>query len=64
MKVKDFLDWFSDFDPESELELEIFEEIYNGNLGCCEEHYTSLGVGDVKYLDESDTVFVSLVWDE
>ena len=50
MKVKDFLEWF--------------EEIYNGNLGCCEEHYTRLGVGDVKYLDESDTVFVSLVWDE
>ena len=62
MKVKDFLDWFSDFDPESDLELEIFEEIYNGNLGCCEEHYTRLEVGDVNYLDETDTVFVTLEW--
>ena len=64
MKVKDFLDWFSDIDPESELEFELFEEIYDDNLGCCKENYTRLGVGDVKYLDESDTVFVSLVWDE
>lgn len=62
MKVKDFLDWFSDFDPESELKIELLEQIYNDNLGCCEEIYTPLGVADVNYLDENDTVFVSLEW--
>lgn len=37
MKVKDFLEWFENFDPESELEFELFEEIHYENLGCCEE---------------------------
>ena len=62
MKVKDFLEWFSDFDPESELKIELLEQIYNDNLGCCEEIYTPLDVADINYLDESDAVFVTLEW--
>ena len=62
MKVKDFLEWFDDYDPESELKIELFEEIYNGNLGCSEEIYTPLDVADANYLDETDTVFVTLQW--
>ena len=34
MKVKDFLEWFSDFDPESELKFDLFEEIMNTNEWC------------------------------
>lgn len=30
MKVKDFLDWFSDLDSESELKFDLFEERING----------------------------------
>lgn len=63
MKVKDFLEWFDDFDPESELEFELIEELYNGNLGCCEKFYTPLDLSDVNYyLDKTDTVFVTLEW--
>lgn len=62
MKVKDFLEWFSDFDPESELKIELLEQIYNDNLGCCEEIYTPLDVLDVNYFDKTDTVFVTLKW--
>lgn len=61
MKVKDFLDWFADFDPESELKFDLFEEkiINYGDYG---EFHTPLNVGDVSYLDENDTVFVTLEW--
>lgn len=62
MKVKDFLDWFADMDPESELKIELLEQIYNDNLGCHEESYTPLDVADANYLDETDTVFVTLEW--
>ena len=62
MKVKDFLEWFDDFDPESELKIELLEQIYNDNLGCCEEIYTPLDVADTNYLYETDTVFVTLEW--
>ena len=62
MKVKDFLEWFADFDPESELKIELLEQIYNDNLGGCEEIYTPLDVADINHLDESDTVFVTLEW--
>ena len=62
MKVKDFLEYFKDFDPESELKFELLEQIYNDNLGGCEEIYTPLGVADTNYLDEIDTVFVTLEW--
>ncbi|WP_308652470.1 hypothetical protein [uncultured Anaerococcus sp.] len=61
MKVKDFLGWFSDFDPESELKFDLFEEIIK-NYGDYEESHTPLDVGDVNYLDETDTVFVTLQW--
>lgn len=61
MKVKEFLEWFSDFDPESELEFELFEKKING-CGDNEEFHTALDAGDVNYLDETDTVFVTLEW--
>ena len=61
MKVKDFLEWFSDFDPESELKFDLFEEKING-CGDYEEFHTALDAGDVNYLDETDTVFVTLEW--
>lgn len=40
MKVKDFLEWFSDFDPESELEFDLFEEKIIGWGGLCRMSYT------------------------
>lgn len=54
MKVKDFLDWFKDFDPESELKFDLFEERING------ETHTFLDALDADYLYEDDTVFVNL----
>lgn len=62
MKVKDFLEWFDDIDPESELKFDLFEEIHYENLGCCYEVHDPLNVGNVNYLDETDTVFVTLEW--
>lgn len=61
MKVKDFLDWFADFDPESELKFDLFEEKING-CGDYEEFHTPLDATDANYLDETDTVFVTLEW--
>ncbi|MDU5417005.1 hypothetical protein [Peptoniphilus harei] len=61
MKVKDFLEWFADFDPQSELEFDLFEEKING-CGDYKEFHTPLDATDVNYLDETDTVFVTLVW--
>lgn len=61
MKVKDFLYWFDDIDPESELEFDLFEERIV-NYGDYAESHTPLNVGDVSYLDENDTVFVTLEW--
>ena len=60
MKVKDFLDWFSDIDPESELKFDLFE--LKGELGFCREIHTSLDAEDIDYSDETDTVFVTLEW--
>lgn len=54
MKVKDFLDWFKDFDPESELKFDLFEERINGEI------HTFLDASDADYLYEDDTVFVTL----
>lgn len=54
MKVKDFLDWFSDLDPESELKFDLSEERING------ETHTFLDVLDADYLYEDDTVFITL----
>lgn len=62
MKVKDFLEYFKDFDPESELKIELFEEIYDDNIGGCKEFYTPLGVSDTNYSEEDNTVFVTLEW--
>lgn len=58
MKVKDFLEWFSDFDPESELKFDLFESKDRGVIE------TPLDIIDINYFDKTDTVFVSLVWDE
>ncbi|MFR3737250.1 MAG: hypothetical protein ACLTWQ_07515 [Anaerococcus obesiensis] len=54
MKVKDFLDWFKDFHPESELKFDLFEERING------ETHTFLDALDADDLYEDDTVFVTL----
>lgn len=62
MKVKEFLEDFKDYDPESELKIELFEEMHYENLGCCYEVHEPLDVADVNYLDETDTVFVTLQW--
>lgn len=61
MKVKDFLEWFADFDPESDLKFDLFEEKIVG-YGDYEEFHTPLDATDVNYLDETDTVFVTLEW--
>ena len=61
MKVKDFLEWFADFDPESELKFDLFEEGIV-NYGDYKEFHTSLDATDINYLDESDTVFVTMEW--
>lgn len=61
MKVKDFLEWFADFDPESELKFELFEEKIKG-CGDPTEFHTPLDVTDANYLDETDTVFMTLEW--
>lgn len=58
MKVKDFLEWFSDFDPESELEFDLFE--LKDELRMCGVVETPLDVIDVNYSDKTDTVFVTL----
>lgn len=54
MKVKDFLEWFSGIDPESELKFDLFEARINGEV------HTILDAVDANYLDETDTVFVTL----
>ena len=46
MKVKDFLDWFKDFDPESELKFDLFKERIYG------ENHTFLDALDADYLYE------------
>lgn len=61
MKVKDFLDWFADIDPESELKIELFELIVS-IFGDYKEVHIPLDVVDINYLDETDTVFVTLEW--
>lgn len=61
MKVKDFLEWFADIDPESELKIELFELIVS-IFGDYKEVHIPLDVVDINYLDETDTVFVTLEW--
>lgn len=50
MKVKDFLEWFADFDPESELEFDLFEEGI-ANYGDYKEFHTELNFTDIKNND-------------
>ena len=50
MKVKDFLEWFSDFDPESELKFDLFEEGIV-NYGDYAEFHTELNFTDIKNND-------------
>ena len=47
MKVKDFLEWFDDIDPESELEFDLFEEKIV-NYGDYKEFHTELNFTDIK----------------
>lgn len=61
MKVKDFLDWFADIDPESELKFDLFEEKING-CGDPIEFHTPLDATDEDCLVETDTVIVTLQW--
>ena len=56
MKVKEFLEQFADFDPESELKFDLFEARINGEV------HTILDAGNANYLDETDTVFVTLTY--
>lgn len=60
MKVKDFLEWLSDFDPESELEFDLFE--LKDELRWCGVVETPLDAIDVNYFDKTDTVFVTMKW--
>ena len=61
MKVKEFLEQFADFDPESELKFELFDLIVS-RFGDHKEVHTPLDATDIDYLDETDTVFVTLEW--
>lgn len=59
MKVKEFLGLFKDMDPEDELKFDLFEEGIV-NYGDYKEFHTPLDVTDVNYLDETDSVFVTM----
>lgn len=50
MKVKDFLEWFDDIDPESELKFDLFEEGIV-NYGDYAEFHTELNFTDIKNND-------------
>lgn len=52
MKVKEFLEYFKDFDPEDELRFELFEQPYYEELGWWgQESYTELDLRDIKNND-------------
>lgn len=61
MKVKDFLEWFFDINPESELKFDLFELIVSRFRDYKEVH-TPLYATAIDYLDETDIVFVTLEW--
>ena len=61
MKVKDFLEWFAEMDPESELKFDLFD-LKVSRFGDHKEVHTSLDATDIDYLYETDTVFVTLEW--
>lgn len=58
MKVKEFLEYFEDFDPESELKFDFVDEKID-DYGDFEKFYTPIYMADINYLDEIDTVFIS-----
>lgn len=65
MKVKDFLDWFSDMDPESELKVELFEQIYCNELVWSaqeyyREYYTELDFRNIKNDDGTCEIIFEL----
>lgn len=52
MKVKDFLEYFKDFDPESELKFDLFEQTYYDELWWRgQDYYTKLDFTDIKNND-------------
>lgn len=61
MKVKDFLEYFKDFDPESELKFDLFEEVVDIN-GNYKERWTELSSEDLDYVDEDENVHLTLAW--
>ncbi|WP_105300931.1 hypothetical protein [Anaerococcus marasmi] len=59
MKIKDFLEDFKDFDPESELKFELFEDVFV-SYSESEEVYTDIDVVDIDYSKEDKAVSVTL----
>lgn len=57
MKVKDFVEWFADFDPESELKFDLFE--VKDDVRWHKVIETPLNASDISYLDKTNTVFVT-----
>lgn len=52
MKVKDFLEWFDNVDPDMELKFQLYEEIINGINGDRREIYTELYAFDIHEDDK------------
>lgn len=61
MKVKDFLEDFKNYDPESELKIELFEEVVDIN-GNYMERWTELSAEELNYVEEDGNVRLTLVW--
>lgn len=61
MKVKDFLEDFKDYDPESELKFDLFEEVVDIN-GNYMERWSQLIAEDLDYVDEDGNRHLTLVW--
>ena len=61
MKVKEFLEWFDDIDPESQLKFDLFEEVVDIN-GNYKERWTELSSEDLDYVDEDENVHLTLAW--
>lgn len=63
MKVKDFLEWFSNIDLESELEFELFEEVLDIN-GDGVERWCQLIAEELDYVYEDGTTHLTFVWSD
>lgn len=61
MKVKEFLEWFEDFDPESELKFDLFEEGIVG-MGEYREFHTELNFTDITDEDGECWLTFELGW--